>query len=518
MAKNWFNRSLPIPKIHHAFHDLSNDYKASINMGYLIPTYVEETLPSDKYTNISSEIFLRFAPMKFPIMHRIKVRNNYFAVPIRLILGDDLYKKFHNGQVNLVSMYLVNDSSAIVIDQFKNTLFDYLGWQPPSTLAVGASWEIPNPIAWLSVLLVWRTWYADEVLHATECQNIDALIDQYRNAVENLSYTSISAVSGTSLFNMLPVCYTKDYFTAAQIEPQRGGDVFLMNPVSLTAVNYPSLLQTGSPRFDSTTGDLLLPVNNTQGYDTARTTDTIRDLWQKEQLQRYEDISALYGDRTNEYLAGHFGVVSSDARLQMPQFIGGGEQIVQISEVIQTSETNTNPLGSMAGKGTSFGRTKSYKYFAEEHMFVIGLLSIVPDNGYMTGNPRYFYKQNILDFAAPEFNNIGYQAVYKGEIFASGNVTTDKGEFGYQPRYSEYRQHRSIAVGDFRDATLRAWHLNRSFAALPPLNANFIEVNQSDSARIFNNTNPLDQHIYIDVYNKVGMYRPVSYMPSSLHL
>lgn len=483
-------------------------------MGYLIPTYVEETLPSDKYTNISSEIFLRFAPMKFPIMHRIKVRNNYFAVPIRLILGDDLYKKFHNGQLNLVSMYLTNDSSATVTDQFKNTLFDYLGWQPPTTLAVGATWEIPNPIPWLSVLLVWRTWYADEVLHAIEIANIDALIDQYRYAVENQSYTSISAVTGTSLFKMLPVCYTKDYFTAAQTEPQRGGNVYLMNPLSLRFVSDGSAPASSQALYtQGVSGDV---VN--ASLDKFRSNDTIRDLWQKEQLQRYEDISALYGDRTNEYLAGHFGVVSSDARLQMPQFIGGGEQIVQISEVIQTSETTTNPLGSMAGKGTSFGRTKSYKYFAEEHMFVIGLLSIVPDNGYMTGNPRYFYKQNILDFAAPEFNNIGYQAVYKGEIFASGNVTTDKGEFGYQPRFSEYRQHRSIAVGDFRDATLRAWHLNRSFASLPPLNANFIEVNQSDSVRIFNNTNPLDQHIYLDVYNKVGMYRPVSYMPSSLHL
>lgn len=485
-------------------------------MGYLIPTYVEETLPSDKYTNISSEIFLRFAPMKFPIMHRIKVRNNYFAVPIRLILGDDLYKKFHNGQLNLVSMYITNDSSATLINQFKNTLFDYLGWQPPTSLAVGASWEIPNPIPWLSVLLVWRTWYADEVLHSTECQNIDALIDQYRYAVENQAYTSISAVTGTGLFRMLPVCYTKDYFTAAQTEPQRGGNVYLMNPVSLATVDGSALSQY--TKLEVGVGGSSFPVRGSGTGIDLRTTDTIRDLWQKEQLQRYEDISALYGDRTNEYLAGHFGVISSDARLQMPQFIGGGEQIVQISEVIQTSETNTNPLGSMAGKGTSFGRTKSYKYFAEEHMFVIGLLTIVPDNGYMTGNPRYFYKQNILDFAAPEFNNIGYQAVYKGEIFASGNVTTDKGEFGYQPRFSEYRQHRSIAVGDFRDVTLRAWHLNRSFAVLPPLNANFIEVNQSDSARIFNNTNPLDQHIYIDVFNKVGMYRPVSYMPSSLHL
>lgn len=173
-------------------------------------------------------------------------------------------------------------------------------------------------------------------------------------------------------------------------------------------------------------------------------------------------------------------------------------------------------MGALAGKATSFGRTHKLHYFCEEHTFVIGFMSIVPDNGYMTGNPRYFYKKNIFDCASPEFNNLGYQAVYNGEIFADG-TSTDLAEFGYQLRYSEYRQHRSIATGDFRDATLMSWHMNRYFASLPPLNASFIHVNRADADRIFNVTGNVP-HIYIDVWTEAMMARPVSYLPSNRHL
>ena len=131
MPKNWFNRSLPIPKIHHSVHDLSNDYKSSINFGGLYPVYVEETLPSDKYLHLSSEVFLRFAPMKFPIMHRCKVRTNYFAVPDRLILGNDNYEDFHNGKKDIVPLSLTKTTQDESTYSIKNTILDYLGYQLP---------------------------------------------------------------------------------------------------------------------------------------------------------------------------------------------------------------------------------------------------------------------------------------------------------------------------------------------------------------------------------------------------
>lgn len=535
---NWFNRSLQIPNIRTAVHDLSNDYKSSINFGGLYPTYVEDCVPKTKFLNLSSEIFLRFAPMKFPIMHRCKVRQNTFGIPYRLLLGDKGYQAWTDGRVNLPTITL--DLNGIPSGfTFKNTILDYIGRDVKGLDAQLAlepdEINLGNSLDFGSYLLTWRTWYADEVLDSERIGAIDFFVEGYQSAIESkidsgvdpeviLPWSTFADYLGGD--GVLPVSYTKDYFSAAQIEPQRGGDVYLMNPLKLETINGADF-PTFNPGYGvigvkpgSKTGVVgAITPGSPSSVNPVRTTDTIRDLWQKEQLQRYRDISALFGNRTNEYLAGHFGVISSDARLQMPQFIGGGEQIVQIQEVVQTSsDTETSPLGALAGKATSFGRTRSQKYFCEEHMFIVSLLCVVPDNGYMSGNPRYVYKSNIFDFASPEFNNIGYQPVYKGEIFASADPTEDKKEFGYQPRYSEYRQHRSIATGDFRDSTLMAWHLNRSFDSLPPLNENFIHVNKEDAARIFNNTDPNAQHIYIDVFNKVSVSSVVSYMPSSLHL
>lgn len=128
------------------------------------------------------------------------------------------------------------------------------------------------------------------------------------------------------------------------------------------------------------------------------------------------------------------------------------------------------------------------------------------------------FKTNIFDFASPEFNNIGWQEIYNGEIFMSGNSSTDKSAFGYQPRYSEYRSHPSRAVADFRTDEFLGWHLNRNFDSLPPLNSNFLKV--ADTTRIFSTDNPygITNPCYLDVFNHVYMSRPISYEPDSMHI
>lgn len=512
---NWFNRPLKVPKIKQSLHDLSCDYKSSVDFGMLTPNYVEECVPSDKFVKLRSEIFLRFAPMKFPIMHRCKVRQNFFAVPYRLIMGDELYNKFLNDQIDIVPLVIVNQNANVNLTT-ADTVFDYLGYQPQTIINTGGTYTVPNPLALWSYVDTWCCWYADEVLDATAIQNWKAVIEAYRVALENQQpYTLyMSSQAELDAFALFPVSYTKDYFTAAQTEPQRGGDVYMMNPLSLARTDGTAMPSTYPSLLTNPSGAL---VN--AGFTTIplRTNDTIRDFWVREQLQRFRDVDALFGTTTPEKLAGHWHVISSDARIQLPQYIGGGEQIVQIQEVTQTSsDTATSPMASLAGKATSFGKTHKLSYFCEEHTMVIGFMSIVPDNGYMTGNPRYFFKKNIFDFASPEFNNLGYQAVYNGEIFSDG-TSTDLAEFGYQMRYSEYRQHRNVATGKFRDASLMSWHMNRYFASLPPLNANFIHVNRADADRIFN-VSSSEPHIYVDVWTESLMARPVSYMPSNRHL
>ncbi|CAJ0592172.1 unnamed protein product [Cylicocyclus nassatus] len=157
------------------------------------------------------------------------------------------------------------------------------------------------------------------------------------------------------------------------------------------------------------------------------------------------------------------------------------------SEVLSNSNATdvqgNSGLGDFAGKGIAVDNAHSRTEFFEEHGYYMTLLSVIPDNGYCRGMQRSFFKKNIFDFASPEFNNIGWQDVLNGELFCDG--FNDKGTWGYQPRYSEYRSHPSRCTGDFRGDNVPelAWHLNRNFAALPPLNDNFLKV--SEFNRIF---------------------------------
>lgn len=535
---NWFNRKVKVPSVRHSLFDESTDYKTSFNFGQLIPHYVEDCVPSDKFKTLSSECFIRLAPMTFPIMHRLKVRQHFFVVPYRLVLGDQLYEDFLNGKKDIMPFQFYNTT----IDEysFKNTLIDYLGYywdytklpnpyktETPlalmSTVNEGhvqtgdanCKFTIPNPIAMLAILLIWKNYYADEVLHVQEIAAIDDIIDTYRTNFEDQTTMvfDLDLASRYYRFETLPVSFTKDYFTSAQTDVQRGSDVYLESPVFS---NY--------QRTTPNTLNVLNSFSNPQGFEdvdgrkvepTSRM--SIAELWQAEQIKRFEEVDNVFGTRIFEKLAGHWGVISSDARLQKPQLIGGQQSFVNISEILQTSSSvEGSALGSYAGKGINFSRTKSTKVFIEEHSFVFGFTSIIPDNGYTQGCPRYFYKQNIFDFASPEFNNIGYQPVYKGELFNTGVLANDIQEFGYQPRYSEYRSHPSIATGDFRDATLMSWHLDRYFADVPQLSKEFIEATASNLNRIFNNTSGV--HFYMDAYTKSIMSRPISYMPSSHHL
>lgn len=518
---NWFNMRVPAPKVRHSMFDLSNDYKTSFNMGQLIPNYVEDCVPSDKLQHLSSDIFLRMSPLQYPIMHRLKVRQHYFVTPYRLILGDELYEQFLNGQQDIVSVEILNDTANQI--NLSNGIFDYLGYDLTNVgkarfvLDAGDSFYIPNPVAALSYMLIWANWFADEVLDATFIDAVNDMITDYRTAMAQ-GVSMVVSASSTGFSHVIAVrqvSFEKDYFTCAQTDTQRGDVVPLVSGIYDSS--YSGSTNALGMYFNKTSRKI--EAIDQQGTEYPLTQpDTILDLWKREQVQRFKEVDNVFGTRTQEKLLGHWGVVSSDARLQKPQFIGGSQSYVQISEVMSLSDTEGAGLGSYAGKGVAFRRGKSVHTFIEEHSFIIGLISVIPDNGYCDGNPRYFYKQNIYDFASPEFNNIGYQSIYKGEVLSIDNVgTADLEDFGYQPRYSEYRQHKSIATGDFRSsATLLAWHLNRIFSSMPPLNGDFVHVSDDNTKRIYQTTS--GQKLYLDVYHNVKMSRPISYMPSSMHL
>lgn len=219
---------------------------------------------------------------------------------------------------------------------------------------------------------------------------------------------------------------------------------------------------------------------------------TINNLRRANALQKYLEAMARGGSRYIEQIQAIFGVRSSDARLQRAEYLGGGRSNVVISEVLQqsastdTPEGDPSPLGEFAGRGVSSGSTGSIKRFFEEHGYLVGIMSIVPRSGYYQGTPRKYTKFDCFDYAFPQFANLGEQEVRNSELFDSLTLSDEQrnGTFGYQSRYAEYKFILSKVTGEMRDR-LDFWHLNRKFANLPGLNADFVTIKPEETSRIY---------------------------------
>lgn len=521
MAKDIHAQPIPLPKFPMSAFDLGYSLKTCSSAGLMNCHYVEECIPGD-IAHIRSDIFMRLDPLTFPIMHKVKIRQNFFFVPTRLILGDELQEEYFSYKDMGVHLpcYFTDPSvwAESGITPFGvNSLFDQMECQPLSADDVSSRPRIVrNPLPFLMYQKIWLDYYADEILDSAEVSYTEQLIDDYRQAGLNGSIALLPSMVGTvrNPFFVHRVSFSKDRFTSAQPDAQRVGEVYLMNPLKFETVSGVPIPSGGS-NVIARPGSVTVAIPNV-GSESIRSSLTIDELWDEMAVQRFLNSMNEFGnERYIEILAGQYGVLSQDARLQRSQWLGGNETVVNVSEVLQTSETtSSSPLGSLAGRGIVSGRGRDIAFRVPEHGFILGILTIVPENGYASGSPRWLFKSTPMDFALPRFNNLGEQAVYNGELFsdhASDNLSQDLNEFGYQPQYDEYRSHVSRSTGDFRESQFLAWHLDRKFTSVPPLNGQFIKIG-SDMDRIFNDTSSLP-HYRIHAFHKAMFVRPISKHP-----
>lgn len=460
-------------------HSLSHYKLTTCKMGQLIPVGLIEALPGDTFQH-SSSILLRMSPLVAPVMHPVSVRLHHFFVPHRLTFP--AWEEFITGgpdgedATNIPTNVGVYTPSA-------GTVQDYLGVPPGVTYPSGAISYLP--------------------LYAY-------------NTIFNEYYRDQDLVTPVALTNNVPqkVAWEKDYFTTARPWAQKGAEITL--PLGSTAPVTGSIVAgagTG-PTFDGpgaandrlhadvTAGNVSFPPATGAGTGyldwgnpdlalsgasadlSSATAVDVNQVRRAFALQRYQEARAQYGSRYTEYLR-YLGVRSSDARLQRPEYLGGGKQTIAFSEVLRTGNTDdTDPdlaIGSLKGHGISAMRSNRYRYFCEEHGYIMSLLSIRPRSMYVDGLHRTFSKRAKEDYYQKELELIGQQEVYNRELYTDGSAD-DNLVFGYQDRYSEYRSQPSQVSGQFR-STLDYWHLGRQFADHPTLNSTFI--NCDPAVRIF---------------------------------
>lgn len=462
---------------------LSHYKLLSLNQGHLVPIGHFEVLPGDSVQQSTSAL-VRASPLVSPVMHPVHARIHHWFVPYRLLWDgwEDFITGGPDGMDATEAPFCQFGAAA---DVLVGSLWDYLG------IPTG---PLPNlnysALPLRAYGLIFNEWYRDQDL------------------VAEVPVSTASGQDSTTNTALLSVAWEKDYFTSARPWAQKGPEVTL--PIGGMANVVPK--GTGQPLFTrpgtSTTGlnnpttDANVRTDGIAGTsgrmawsDPALQTDlstasavTINELREAFALQRYEEARARFGSRYSEYLR-YLGVRSSDARLQRPEYLGGGKQTIQFSEVLQTAE-GENPVGQLRGHGIGSMRSNRYRRYFEEHGIVMSLMSIKPRTVYMQSMNRSWFRRTKEDYWQKELEHIGQQEILNKEVYAAH--VDPLGTFGWQDRYDEYRRMESSVSGEFR-TTLNYWHMARDFAAPPVLNGSFVTANPTD--RVYASTDTHEMYV-----------------------
>lgn len=505
MARHQFQET-PKANIQRSSFNRSHMLKTTFDASSLIPIFCDEVLPGDTF-NLRASLFGRLATPQKPIMDNLYLETFFFFVPNRLVW--DNWEKFCGAQDNPGDSTDFSIPTRITGSPTVGGLYDYFG------LPTGQANIEHNILPFRAYNLIYNEWFRD--------QNLQDSLEVETGDTNSVSY------------NVQKRNKRFDYFTQALPWPQKGDPVSVplgdRAPIATDitagfvalgngpeATSFQTLDSSGAnlAHTDTTSGG-----SATMYADLASATGfTINQLRQSFQIQKLLERDARGGTRYAEITRSHFGVVSPDARLQRPEFLGGGSTMINVNPVAQTQATiidgegaglvqastaqgNLAAFGTVSAKGHGF--TKSFT----EHGYIIGLVNVRADLTYQQGLHRMWNRRTRYDFYWPALAHIGEQAVLSKEIYFDAGDGRNDEVFGYVPRYDEYRYKPSQITGLFRSsaaASLDVWHLAQEFENRPVLDSSFISEDVPLDRVI---AVPDEPHFLLDAYFNLRCVRPM---------
>lgn len=537
MKSNHLFSRIPRAEIPRSSFNRDHSYKTTCDAGKLIPIFVDEVLPGDTF-NLKCNLFSRITTLVVPVMDNIYFDTQFFFVPCRLVWSN--FKKFMGEQISPTDSidYLVPTINSGASGFSVGSIYDYMG------IPTGVANLDVNALPLRAYNLIYQEWYKDEnLINAPAINTGDGPDTATDYTVRNRGKRH-------------------DYFTSCLPWPQKGpgvsislgdsaplivpsGQKFIQSdgPFKMIDNNEQIVWTPAGTNFsDNYSQSLTAEYNNNSTFvepsyygamsyhsgikfnssayaDLSQATPvTINSLRTAFQLQKFQEKCARGGTRYTEQVRSHFGVVSPDARLQRPEYLGGSSSIMQIGTVMQTSATGDTgtPQANLAAYGVLGSNTHGFVKSFTEHGYIIGIMSIRTDLTYQQGLNKMWSRQTREDFYWPSFAHLGEQAVLNKEIYAQGksvvdsdgNIIDDKA-FGYQERYAEYRYYPNMITGKLRSTaidSLDVWHLAQEFESLPTLNQTFIEESVPMSRVLAVANQPAFK---VDCYFKMKCVRPM---------
>lgn len=482
--------------------------KMTFDEGKLVPFFVDEVLPGDT-VSLTVRDFCRLATPVAPFMDNLYLDKFFFFVPNRLVWEHWQNFCFEQEDPDDPTDYVVPTcqlAGGTAGETGIGTVWDYFALPTGLTKTLNV-----NALPFRMYYLIWNEWFRDENLQKSvkiDKSDTNAVFKQDRVS-DQPSWIFSTGSTYVNGFALAPRGKRFDYFTSALPFQQKGPGVSIglagTADLVLSSNNNPILFSGGAGNsvFEN------MPINsakigkevNIQGYTgeienkgylkfgsdiglkgyadlDSSSIFTISSLRTAFQMQKFYERLARGGSRYTEVLTSFFGVVSPDSRLQRPEYLGGSSKMMNINPVAQTSSTGeVTPQGNLAAYGVSASKYHAFTKSFVEHGYIIGLLEVRADLTYQQGINKMWLRSTVYDWYWPTFAHLSEQAILNAEIYAQG-TEDDKGVFGYQERYAEYRYHPSEICGHFRSTytkPLDVWHLSQKFDSLPKLSDQFIQ-------------------------------------------
>lgn len=523
------------------------DHKTTFNQGGLYPFFLMQTIPGDTI-KMDMSAFVRMTTPIYPVMDNAVIDVHFWYVPWRLLW--DHTKEFFGENTSApwaqTTEYIIPKANLSGKQVTHSDLIHYLGL-PIKTEYTDVK---VNALPLRAYYLIWSEFYRD--------QNTQYPINIYKGD----SDVSVgSDLTGGFKYgkDVLPVTRLPDYFSTALPQPQKGDAVRL--PLGLrapveTSTSYVGSMVGGDPvtplRLHSASGNYTMPVDATNltfqrsssittqanlGYkgsgsgnnnDTLvpsnlfanleyATAATVNQLRQAFAFQRMLERDALSGSRYREQIKSHFSVQIPDSTVQVPEYLGGFRQPINVDQVVQTSSTDsTSPLATTSGVSVTTHKaddvfTKSFT----EVGYIIGLYCVRVEHTYSQGiEPLWMYDRRY-DVYDPLFANLGNQPIYRYELFAGNDVIANKDVFGYKECWAEYRYLKSRNAGLFAaaanstgyEAPLGSWIYGDQYSEVPLLSDGWM---REGSSNVQNTLAVQDEDQFLgDFFCKVDAYRPM---------